>query len=79
MCMFSHVQLFVSLQTVALQGFLSMEFSRQEYWSELPLPTPGDFPETQGSNLRLLRLLHWQADSLQFEPPGKPHVSYTSI
>ena len=56
-----------------------MEFSRQEYWSELPLPTPGDFPETQGLNLRLLCLLHWQADSLQFEPPGKPHVSYTLI
>ena len=79
MCVLSHVQLFVILWTVARQGLLSMEFSRQEYWSELPLPTPGDLPETQGSNLRLLCLLHWQADSVQFEPPGRPHVSYTSI
>ena len=36
-----------------------MEFSRQEYWSELPFPPPGVFL-TQGSNLSL----HWQADSL---------------
>ena len=38
--MFSHVQLFVTLWTVAHQAPLSMEFSRQEYWSVLPLPTP---------------------------------------
>ena len=37
-----------------------MEFSRQEYWSELPFLSPGIFP-TQGLNLCLL---HWQADSL---------------
>ena len=83
MCRLSHVQLFVILWTVARHGLLSMEFSRQEYWSELPLPTPGDLPETQGSNLRLLGLLHRQAESSQFEPPGeppgKPPVSYTSI
>ena len=36
--------------TVACQAPLSMEFSRQEYWSELPFPSPGIFP-TQGSNL----------------------------
>ena len=30
--------------TVALQGPLSVEFSRQEYWSELPFPSPGDLP-----------------------------------
>ena len=38
---------------------LSMGFSRQEYWSGLPCPSPGDLP-TQGSNLCLLCLLHWQ-------------------
>ena len=42
---FSHVQLFVTLWTVANQAPLSMGFSRQEYWSGLPFPTPGDLPE----------------------------------
>ena len=38
----SHVQLFVTPWTVDHQAPLSMEFSRQEYWSGLPFPTPGD-------------------------------------
>ena len=42
---FSHVQLFATLWTVAHQAPLSMGFSRQEYWSGLPLPTPGDCPD----------------------------------
>jgi len=40
----SHVQLFATPWTVALQAPLSMEFSRQEYWSGLPFPPPGDLP-----------------------------------
>ena len=40
----SHVQLFAIPQTVARQIPLSMEFSRQEYWSGLTFPTPGDLP-----------------------------------
>ena len=44
-----------------------MEFSRQEYWSGLPCPSPGDVPdpgiESGSSTL--------QADSLPFEPPGQ--------
>ena len=39
-----HVQLFVTSQTVAYEAFLSMEFFRQEYWSVLPFPTPGNLP-----------------------------------
>ena len=39
-CVFSHVRLFVIPWTIACQAFLSMEFSRQEYWSGLPFPTP---------------------------------------
>ena len=39
---FSHVQLFVTLGTVALQAPLSIGFSMQEYWSGLPCPPPGD-------------------------------------
>ena len=56
--------------TVAHQAPLSMGFSRQEYWSGLPCPSPGDLP-TQGSNPCLVRLLHWQAGSLPLVPPGK--------
>ena len=47
---FSHVQLFATLWTVACQAALSMGFSRQEYWSGLPCPPPGDLPDP-GLNL----------------------------
>ena len=40
----SHVQLFATPWTVAHQALLSMGFSRQEYWSGLPCPPPGDLP-----------------------------------
>ena len=50
------------LWTVAHQAPLSMEFSRQEYWSRFPFPAPGDFL-TQGLNPCLLHLLHWLANS----------------
>ena len=40
----SHVQLFVTSQTVARQGPLSMVLSRQEYWSGLSFPPSGDLP-----------------------------------
>ena len=42
---FSCVQLFVTPWTVAHQASLSVEFSRQEYWSRLSFPSPGDLPE----------------------------------
>ena len=40
----SHGQLFVTPQTIACQVPLSMDFSRQEYWSGLPFSSPGDLP-----------------------------------
>ena len=46
---------------------MAMEFSRQEYWSGLPFPSPGDIPDLgiePGSPAL-------QADSLPSEPPGK--------
>ena len=43
-CMLSHVQLFAPLWTVAHQAPLSMGFPRQESWSRLPFPSPGDLP-----------------------------------
>ena len=41
---FSHVQLCATPWTIARQAPLSMKFSRQEYWSGLPCPSPGDLP-----------------------------------
>ena len=55
------------MDCVARQSPLSMRFSRQEYWSGLPFPTPGIFL-TQGSNPCFL---HWQADSLPLRPQGR--------
>ena len=43
---FSHVHLFETLWTIAHQAPLSMGFSRHEYWSGLPFPSPGDLPDT---------------------------------
>ena len=54
--------------TVALLAPLSMGFPRQEYGNKCYFLHQVIFP-IQGSNLRLL---HWQADSLPLEPPGKP-------
>ena len=62
------IQLFVTPWTVARQAPLSMGFSRQEYWSGLPFPSPGDLPNPgiePGSPAL-------QADALSSEPPGKP-------
>ena len=44
MLVFSCVQLFATLWTVAHQAPLPMGFSRKEYWSGLPIPSPGDLP-----------------------------------
>ena len=70
---FSPVQLFpfwlfVTPWTVAHQAPLSMGLSRQEYWSGLSCPPPGNLPN-QGIEPRSPTL---QADSLPSEPPGKP-------
>ena len=70
---FSHVWLFATLWTIVCQAPLSMGFSRQEYWNGLPRPPSGIFL-TQGSNLNLSCLLHWQMGSLPLVPLGKPFV-----
>ena len=64
----SRVQLFATPWTVAHQAPPSMGFSRQEYWSGLPFPSPGDLPDL-GIEPRSPAL---QADALTSEPPGKP-------
>ena len=59
----------------SLPGSSSMGFSRQEYWSGLPCPLPGDLPNP-GLKPHLLSLLHWQAGSLPLLPPGKPREAF---
>ena len=44
-CVLCHIWLFMTLWTVVFQAPLSMKFSRQEYWSGLPFPTPGHLPD----------------------------------
>ena len=65
----SHVRLFVTPWTVARQAPLSMGFSRQEHWSGLPCPPPGDLPKP-GTEPTSLSLLHWQSGSLPLAPLG---------
>ena len=63
----SRVQLFGTPWTVAYQAPPSLGFSRQEYWSGLPFPSPGDLPNPgiePGSPVL-------QADALPSEPQGK--------
>ena len=64
----SHIPLFEIPWTVARQAPLSMGFSRQEYWSQLPCPPPGDLPKP-GIKPRSPTS---QTDSLLSESPGKP-------
>ena len=44
-CVLSHSQLFVAPGTISYQDPLPMEFSRQEYWSRVPFPSPGYLPD----------------------------------
>ena len=59
---------FATPWTVGYQAPQSMEFSRQEYWSGLPFPSPGDLPNPR---IEPRSPALW-ADSLPSEPPGKP-------
>ena len=66
------VRLFATSWTVAYQAPPSMGFSRQEYWSGLPFPSPGNLPDP-GIEPRSPAL---QADALQSEPPGKLKITH---
>ena len=73
-CMLSHfsrVQLFASLWTVARQASLSMGFPRQECWSQLPFPPPGDLPDP-GIKPVPPAAPALQADSLPLSHQGSP-------
>ena len=69
----SLVRFFATPWTVAYKASPSMGFSRQEYWSGLPFPSPGDLPNSGIEP----RSLAFQADALTSEPGGKP--AYFSI
>ena len=69
----SRVRLFETPWTVVHQAPLSMGFSRQEYWSGLPFPSPGDLPDP-GIEARSPAL---QANTLTSEPPGKSSDLHT--
>ena len=64
----SCVQLFTTPWTVAHQYPLSMEFSKQKYESELPFPSPGDFPNPGIKPVPPTL----QADALSLSPQGSP-------
>ena len=74
-CLVSHVQLFVTLWTVAHQAPLSLGFSRQEYWSGLPFPPPGDVlnPGMEPASPALA------VGILPLSPHGKPNGNYRGI
>ena len=61
--------------TVARQALLSMGFSRQEHWSGLLFPSPGDLP-AQGLNLNLLYLLPWRVGSLPLHHWGSSVLNF---
>ena len=71
----SVILLFATPRAVACQVPLSMGFSRQEYWTGVPFPTPGDLPDSG--------IKPWspalQKDSLLSELPGKPNFSTIPI
>ena len=69
---FSHVRLFATSWTVACQASLSVEMSRQEYWSGLPFPTPGDLPDS-GIEPTFPASPALAGGFFTTEPPGKPH------
>ena len=66
-------QLLATLRTVAHQASLSMEFSRQEYWSGLPFPPPEDLPDPGTEPVSLVPLA-LAMGSLPLVPPGKPYL-----
>ena len=72
---FNHVQLFATPWTVAHQAPVVMEFPRQEYWSGLPFPSPGDLPDP-GIEPTFPAL---QADSLPLSHQGSPYRLITTL
>ena len=75
----SRVQLFITLWAVARQTAPSMGFSRQEYWSGVPFPPPGNLPDPGVEPMSPA----WQADFFTLEPDsftlGSPFLVHYSF
>ena len=67
----SHVRIFVTPWTVAFQAPLSMGLSRQEYWSEFPLPPPGVSSKSRDQTCATVAPTS-VGRFFTHEPPGKP-------
>ena len=72
LCCFSCVQLSVTLWIIALQALLSMGFAKQEYWSGLPFPSPGDLPDPDIEPVSPV----WQGDSLLLSHLVNININY---
>ena len=75
---FSHVLFSVTPMYVAHQAPLSMGFSRQEHWSGLPCPPPGDLPDPGTESVSPASYASW-ADSSHAESLGKSCMQSTSF
>ena len=79
------VPLFMTPWTVAHQAPLSMEFSRQEYWSGQPSPSPGELPDpgikpgSPALQVDVLPLSHQGSHTLQTDVCGRPFLSKNSL
>ena len=77
----SHMELFMTLWTIAHQTPLSLELFRQENWSRLPFPSPGDLPNP-GIKPMSLSSPAWAGGFFTIAPPGKPiyiHLKYECL
>ena len=79
MLMLSHVQLFVTPRTVTHQAPLFMRFSRQEYWSGLPDPPPGDLPKPGTEPLSPATIYTAQASPVSQLVENPPAMQETPI
>ena len=71
----NHVQLVETPWTITFQSSLSMGFPRQEYWSGLPFPSPGDLPDPGNEPTSLA----WQADCFPLSYLGSTFVNYKRL
>ena len=74
----SRVRLLATLWTVARQAPLSMGFSRHEYWSRLPFPSPGDLPDP-GIKPRVCCIFCLASRFYTAEPPGQPSMTLSWV